>query len=215
MRIKLFTLLMLILLVNSAKANKYDISVNPYIRIDSGWYKFDDVSVPNLRDNTANKIKTDIKQTLGIGIGAKFKIIRLDLTYNYHISPFFTSRRATNNYVMRRSATIDTYLFNLYCDINDVFSNFTPYIGAGIGISKIKDRVLNFITTKTHIPSKYNLAHKITIGGGFDLNENIKLDISYNFINYGKSNSIIIEHLEYGKTTYKGHMINVGVRWEI
>lgn len=216
MKIKLFTLLLIcITLINPGLANTYEVPLTPYIRIDSGWYKFDDVSVPILKTEASSKIKSDIKQTLGIGVGVKFETLRLDFTYNHHISPLFTSRRTTNTYIMRRSSTIDAYLFNLYCDINDILSGFIPYIGTGIGVARVKDRVLNFVTTKGHIPSTNNFAYKIILGGALDLNTNIKLDASYNFINYGKSHSLIIDRQEYGKTLYKGHMINVGIRWEI
>lgn len=203
---------------NLALAKNTDDSstVSPYFRIDSGWSKFRDTSVPVTISQYFNqfsykKVSSDFKPTLGAGIGLNLnRNLRTDFIFMRHISTAFKSSKT---HTIKRVPLIDTYFLNLYYDIPNIFKGFTPYVGTGIGVALIKDKVKSFIHTKATMPRKTNLAYKFVIGSSVDLNEKVKMDISYTYHNYGKSSSNIINNQEFGKAIYKGYIISAGIRF--
>lgn len=189
--------------------------VNSYIRVDSGWNKLNNTNVPF--DKAGSKrVRANMHQTFGGGVGLVLdNNLRLDLTYQRHISPVFKANNMGNKYIMKRKVDADVLLLNVYHDVVGLHDTITPYVGVGFGAAKLKEKVTNFVGIKANVPVSTNLAYKIILGSTFDINDKAKLDVSYNYHNYGITKSKIIEKQEYGKTTYKGHNVNVGFRFHL
>jgi len=85
----------------------------------------------------------------------------------------------------------------------------------------VKDK-LSYVTTNRNtiesgsypINRKNNFAYKFTVGSAFDLNERVKFDLSYNYHDYGKTKARIdLLNRQIGKTHYRAHIINAGLRF--
>jgi opacity protein-like surface antigen len=212
-----------LLLSSSALAENHFINseVLPYLRIDSGWAQFQRVNGLNtINGNSKLKSKTNNVVGAGIGVGINFgDKIRSDLTWSHHLQPELHSEN--NNTSVKRKPLIDAYFFNLYYETGIRFSIFNPYIGAGAGLATVKDKLSYLVINNNTVNSgsypinrKNNFAYKFIIGSAFDLNERIKFDLSYNYHDYGKTKARIdLLGKQIGKTHYRAHIINAGLRF--
>jgi len=116
---------------------------------------------------------------------------------------------------------IDAYFLNLYYEIASNVSIFNPYIGAGVGLARVRDNLSlsliennNLSRSSQKISAKNNFAYKFVIGSSFDLNENVKFDLAYNYHDYGKTKSALDSRKnQIGKTYYRAHVVSAGLRF--
>ena len=116
----------------------------------------------------------------------------------------------------------ESALLKLYVDIYN-FDRGTTYVASGIGASKISVKHNNDYT-RTHYDQtdspttveELNAYDKVTrtvptlifgIGQSFDVTRNIKLDIEYNWIDYG--------HLIHRWVDMKGHKVSCSIRFDL
>lgn len=224
MKKKFLTLLSTSLLVISpAVAEKQFISneILPYLRLDSGWSHFQSVqgiaSVP-----TNSKLKSNTNNVVGAGAGLGINFgdkVRSDITWSHHIDTKLYSENLGN--WVKRKPVIDAYFLNFYYETGIELSIFHPYIGAGVGLATVKDNLSSSVTNNNSanygnyvIKRKDNLAYKFILGSAFDLNDTIKFDFSYNYNDYGKSKSSSTSgNTQIGKTHYRTHIVNAGLRF--
>lgn len=84
--------------------------------------------------------------------------------------------------------TVRTLLANVYWDIT-TWNDFTPYVGAGIGVAFVKTKVNNGMDVfGTNIGSTSDsqtdtvLAGQIGLGCSYAFNENVSVDLGYRFL---------------------------------
>ena len=96
-------------------------------------------------------------------------------------------------------------MVNAFLDAGD-FSGFKPYVMVGAGMSRNKTKA----TTFTHIGVDYSLngasktsfAYKLGLGTKYSINEDIDLDVRYQFVDLGKfSTSTKLTKISNGVTT--------------
>ena len=194
----------------------------PYFRIDFGQAHFFPVkgspkAVGNKKLHSATNSVVSAGLGLGINFGDKF---RSDITWVRHLDPVL---KATNNNgeVVKRKPLIDAYFLNLYYEIASNVSIFNPYIGAGVGLARVRDNLSlsliennNLSRSSQKISAKNNFAYKFVIGSSFDLNENVKFDLAYNYHDYGKTKSALDSRKnQIGKTHYRAHVVSAGLRF--
>jgi opacity protein-like surface antigen len=210
--------------VSVAETHFFDSQTLPYIRLDFGQAHFLKVKGAGTVGSvsTINNLKSASNSILGAGLGLGINFgdkFRSDITWTHHLNPSLGS--TDKNILVVRNPTIDAYFFNLYYEIASQISIFNPYIGAGIGVARVKD-TLHFISVDNNavtlgselIPVKNNLAYKLTLGSSFDVNENIKLDLSYSYNDYGRSKQRIdTNNIQIGKTHYRAHVVSLGLRF--
>jgi len=195
--------------------------VLPYIRLDSGWAKFQRVNGLSAINNTSKlKSKTNNIVGAGLGLGINFgDKVRSDITWSRHLQPELSSENFNSK--VARKPLVDAYFFNLYYETDIKISLLNPYVGAGAGVAVVKDK-LSYVTTNRNtiesgsypINRKNNFAYKFTVGSAFDLNERVKFDLSYNYHDYGKTKARIdLLNRQIGKTHYRAHIINAGLRF--
>lgn len=221
MKKKTIMLSVSLLMAFSALAENHFINstVLPYVRIDSGWAQFQEVDGLNNVNNN-NKLASKVNNISGAGIGLGINFgdkVRSDLTWSRHLEPELSSRNVHTT--IKRKPLIDAYFLNLYYETGLQISIFNPYVGVGAGVANVKDK-LSYYTNNNGLNSdfylinrKNNFAYKLMIGSAFDLNEQIKFDLSYNYSDYGKSKGKLIAGNQVGKSHYRAHIINAGLRF--
>jgi opacity protein-like surface antigen len=206
----------------------------PYFRIDFGQAHFFPVKgLPNAVGNKKLHSATNSVVSAGLGLGINFgDKFRSDITWVRHLDPVL---KATNNNgeVVKRKPLIDAYFLNLYYEIASKVSIFNPYIGAGVGLARVRDNLsssligtddasrairqaglYNWQKSSQKIFAKNNFAYKFVIGSSFDLNENVKFDLAYNYHDYGKTKSALDSRKnQIGKTHYRAHVVSAGLRF--
>jgi opacity protein-like surface antigen len=194
----------------------------PYFRIDFGQAHFFPVKgSPKAVGNKKLHSTTNSVVSAGLGLGINFgDKFRSDITWVRHLDPVL---KATNNNgeVVKRKPLIDAYFLNLYYEIASNVSIFNPYIGAGVGLARVRDNLSlsliennNLSRSSQKISAKNNFAYKFVIGSSFDLNENVKFDLAYNYHDYGKTKSALDSRKnQIGKTHYRAHVVSAGLRF--
>ncbi len=128
----------------------------------------------------------DMKNALvaDIGIGCQFtENLRGDVTLGYRDKS--RVRDDFNSLDAKFSAA--TLLVNAYYDIGN-FNGFTPYVGAGIGVSRNRISDINLPATSTS-GSKTSFAYALHAGVSYEVNEALSIDASYRYIDLGKAKS--------------------------
>jgi len=127
---------------------------------------------------------------------------------------------------MKQTFGIQTLFMNAYWDIN-TGTQFTPYIGGGLGMAfintKFKDSGYDYAdpddawNESTGSKNVTNFAWNVGAGLGYDFTENWTLDVGYRFVGLGSVKTKTYsddDYKMYGKTSnlYQ-HQFAVGVRY--
>jgi len=205
---------------HGATYNFISSDILPYLRIDSGWAKFNKVKGASVNGDT-RKLTSSTKPIVGAGLGLGVNFgdkFRSDLTWTRHMNSSLHNNNA--NYQAKREPLIDAYSLNVYYELGNLVSIFNPYLGAGLGVAVVKDKMTvtstdkNIASTSNTISRKNNFAYRFVIGSAFDLNDSIKFNLDYSFNDYGKSNSALdASSNQIGKTRYRAHIISAGLRF--
>ncbi len=128
--------------------------------------------------------ETDNTIIAEIGVGCEFtENLRADVTLGYRskakVEDDFNSLDA------KFSAL--TVMVNAYYDIVN-YNGFTPYVGAGIGLSRNKISDINLPATSTS-GTKTSFAYSLQAGVSYDYSEALTIDASYRYIDLGKGQS--------------------------
>lgn len=113
-------------------------------------------------------------------------------------------------------------LVNGYVDLGTWYG-VTPYIGAGVGLASVKFAGLIDYGQGTGIASDHsqtNFAWSAMAGLGYSVNDRLKLDIGYRYLDMGKvtSNPIVCNvptgcALEKQSFRFASHDFRIGMRW--
>jgi len=158
-----------------------------YVRGDVGIGNYERPDfVKNLPGGIVSAFGEEIDETIisDIGVGCEFTAnLRADVTLGYRseaqVQDSFTSLDA------KYSAL--TVMANVYYDIGN-FNGFTPYVGAGVGVSrnKLSDVALPVASTSG---TKTSFAYALHAGVSYDYSEALAIDASYRYIDLGKGQS--------------------------
>ncbi|MDL2216271.1 outer membrane beta-barrel protein [Desulfovibrio sp. OttesenSCG-928-M14] len=131
---------------------------------------------------------------------------------------------ATSYAKMKQTFGIQTLFLNAYWDINTE-TQFTPYIGAGLGMAfistKFKDRGDDIVEGPWNESTGYknvtNFAWNVGAGLGYDFMEHWTLDVGYRFVGLGSVKTKTFSYDDYkmyGKAdNLYQHQFAVGVRY--
>ena len=113
----------------------------------------------------------------------------------------------------------EAFMFNAYYDI-ETNSPITPYVGAGLGFSRLKASVKWDEYPEGNGRIKHtNFAWQIGAGVAYEINRNLALDLGYRYMDYGhfskteSDNDEIYEWTEKNKVEAKAHEILLGIRY--
>lgn len=179
----------------------------------SGWYLRGDIGISNQQvgdlfndnyhrfDSVTNVYKDfDSAPFFGLGIGYNVNDwLRVDVTGEYRASANFKGEDIGCASSLSPSCQPDvytgsksewTFLVNGYVDLG-TWSNFTPFVGAGIGASR--NTISNFTDTNV-VPnavnsatsaSKWNFAWALYAGIGYRVTRNVTVELAYRYIDLG------------------------------
>jgi opacity protein-like surface antigen len=122
----------------------------------------------------------------------------------------------------RASFQKTSFLINGYYDFRNS-TKFTPYIGAGIGLARVKASLgLGYADSEgsfslSQSKSKVNFVYQVGAGASYEASENISLDLGYRFVDYGS----VKQHAGYipgvletsTKVKAREHQFYAGVRY--
>lgn len=196
------------LAVFTSAANATDItpyaSVKAVMSFTDGEAKFAE------GDNEKDKVKNFGGD---VAVGAKMGAVRAELAYTYLAKDDKTRRDEDGSYKSEISG--QSFMLNGYYDIENP-TIFKPYVGAGIGMAKIKYKFKDTYPdypedNETNSFSKNKFAYSLMAGVGAEVTKNITVDVGYRFTDYGSYN----KRIEDGKLKFdtKAHQILAGVRY--
>lgn len=158
-------------------SNANALEVNPYVsaKLSYDWAKNDAVAT----GNTSEKMKLH-KNVWGghYAAGAKAKAIRSEIEWNHYQD---AKRKSGNTRFRLQNHSL---MLNAYYDINTC-TRWTPYVGAGMGVSMLKFTAKNMDSGRKMSEKSYNFAWQIGAGVAYDLTQNIALDAGYRYIDSG------------------------------
>jgi len=225
----------------------YEVGSNWYLRADLGykWFgtpdaHYDDPSYLTDQDG-GNFLNETITNTgvAGIGYGYKFtNNFRADVTLHYEWPGHFhgnlhcidTGVPCGANDYSDEYADISAWtgLVNGYLDLGN-FYGFTPYVGAGLGMSYLTVSNVHYINpANSDSPgpgswsgskSKWNFAWSLTAGASFNITRDWLIDVNYRYVNLGDAESVVIpalagtEPIRYDNIT--AQEVRVGLRFLI
>jgi outer membrane autotransporter protein len=127
---------------------------------------------------------------------------------------------ATNSTTGAFSSKIDihTVFANFYYDFK-TSTAFTPYIGAGLGVAWINQKVASTLTgwTPSANDGNYdttNFAWNVGAGVGYSLTSNIVVDLGYRYTSFGDSKSADNGRISYRAKDLNAHEALLGLRYQ-
>ena len=182
------------------------------------------IDQPTVSENNANIANVKTTYVGGIEVGRKFlDRFAVSLEYSHRgKSDFMIDNDSANdpsNIKSSWAAKSDAVMVNLSADlIQD--SKITPYVKAGIGLSKNKAYKADITTEQT--PTTYNqknttkFAWQVGVGMNLSTSQMIDTDITYMFTNRGKvatasvTDAGIVTPARY--TQLKDHSVTIGIK---
>ncbi len=193
---------------------------SPYVRADVG------AAFPQKLDKTDYGKKSP-KESIIYGIGAGYG-------FNDYVRADFTISRM-HNFKFNHNVMLDSGLARIKQDINstqllvngyfDIINcyNFTPYVGAGLGVAynqakDYKNVTSGIIQKGGH---KTNFAWNLGAGLSYKFTQNIAMDLSYKYHDLGKikssQNALFADGTPFTSTAVKSrlkaHAVTLGARY--
>lgn len=168
-----------------------DLLFRPYLRIDTGYAMTND---PEGTGTNGPHRSVSIQDTglLSLGLGAKVDDqMRAEGMITYRSPMQIDGTNGANNTISGEVDSISA-MFNLYYDVEQVHQwlggdTFTPYVGAGVGLSMLDTSMLTTTGGNTERGAQvYNLTYAAMAGVTSKLSETISVDVGYRFINLGQ-----------------------------
>jgi len=187
-------------------------------------------------------VQKDIQDTaiFGMGVGYAWNSwLRFDVTGEYRTKAGF---KATGRYtefcggancfdINTGNVSSAVFLANAYVDLGTWWC-ITPFIGAGVGgarnmISGVQDQgiigsngTVGFGFTSND-SSQWNLAWDVTAGLSYSINDNLKIDLSWRFLNMGSPQTGVVQCQNtaacpgafYTLRDFTSQDFRVGLRW--
>lgn len=175
-----------------------------------------------------NMMKNDIKSTyidedtekfsvndnvLGgsVAAGIKAGMIRSELEGNIHQNAKKTKEWEEGD-SSKFSVKNNSLMWNTYLDI-PTNTPVTPYIGAGIGVARLKATVKNSDEESDNISkSSTNFAWQVGAGTAVEVTKNIAIDLGYRYVDNG-SFKVYSDEFETDKLDSISHEIYLGMRY--
>lgn len=177
--------------VAKLKDPEKDLLFRPYLRIDGGY------ALTGNPDGTgANgphiSSKTQNTGLISIGLGAKVDDqVRVEGMLTYRSKMDLDGKNGANQSISGDLSSISG-MFNMYYDIEQAHQwfgsdTFTPYVGAGVGLSMMDTGSLTTDGgTIERGAQVYNLTYAAMAGVSSKVTDVVSLDLGYRFINLGQ-----------------------------
>ena len=143
---------------------------------------------------------------LGVSLGTDLSYssslpVRLETEYLYHGNQTFSVGNQNHD------ISAHSIMGNIFLDLQ-TDTEFTPYVGGGLGVAHLKDHVTvgNTITRD----KRWNLAWNLGGGIAWGLSESLALDLGYRYMDLGKTDGSLLP--ESTTTELTAHEFSLGLR---
>lgn len=174
-------------------------------------------------DHKKNDTVAGLRLAYGVNIPLWSNDMRVELEYGYNGKAKLDGRSYSPN-VNYKSETKSQFLMaNVYYDF-DLDSDWTPYVGAGIGYARVKANNnfydYNSGSNSSLSKSSGNFAWNLTAGVSYDVTENLSIDASYRYMDYGKAKASDTGFRTQGYRAHsnskvRSNELNLGVRYRL
>lgn len=171
----------------------------PYIRADIGYSNYDNKRTSLISgDDNVHNTKFSIKDSLSynLGLGYKInKIFRADIIASHRKIKFDTSPVTTTVLIIPNVSEINNYtlMANGYVNILPLIdinsSDFNPYLSIGLGYAHNNMETIGTNFGTAGGGESDNIAMKVGFGIDIKLNQELNLDLAYNYTDLGKIES--------------------------
>lgn len=161
-------------------ANANAVELKQYV---SGKLTYSDMSndVKYTEEDGGAKEKADDNVLGGsFAYGIKAGAVRTELELNIHEDA--EKKYTEDGDSWKNSLENNSIMLNAYYDI-DTGTKFTPYVGAGIGMARLKGKVTD--TDESISKSKTNFAWQVGAGVSYAMTDNLSLDAGYRYMDSG------------------------------
>ena len=183
-----------------------------YLKANAGINKMNQVKQVGV------KLKSKVSPIVDLGVGYYIMDnVRTDLTLGLVFNPeqkktgTFEGTKAT----VKSKANITTLMLNGYVDMFDI-SIAKVFAGAGVGLSKVKEKLSASGTGFSRSESgknKTNVAYQVTLGASAEVAPGVNAELAYSWRDYGKS-KFKGPNATKGHS-FKGHHVLAGIRFDL
>lgn len=174
-----------------------------YLRADAGLNMFN--KAKDAQTSTKMKAKVSPSMEVAVGYGVMDNV-RAELAYGHHFNP--TLKKGT----VKHKAKIQTLMVKGFYDAFDL-GMAKVFVGTGVGLAKVSENITS--TANAKVKAKNNVTYMFALGTSFDVADSVKIDLQYNFQDFGKTKSHKVVTTEAGKTTYRANSIKLGARFAL
>lgn len=203
-----------------------------YIKANAGMNKL------NKANDKFTDLKMKSKNTPIVGLGVGYYLmdnVRADLTLDLLLKPELKKSAkipanvatiGDKDAVVKHKAKITSLMVSGYVDLFDI-SVAKVFAGAGVGIAQVSEKINVSVNTagkpdihSTSAKKNNNRAYHLTLGAAAEVAPGVNAELSYSWRDYGttKSQKKINgqdSNQEYSKTSYKGHHLLAGIRFDL
>lgn len=177
---------------------------------------------------TGLKLKSKTNMFLDFGVGYYLMDnVRADLDLTFIVSPQLKKTgkdkfdASVKSVSVKKKGNIMALLVNGYVDVFDV-SVAKIFVGGGVGMAQVKEKITyngqftdgSTENVKISSKKKNNFAYQLSLGASMELAPCVNGQLTYSWKDFGKTKPKAA-YEESGKTSYKGHHVGFGVRFDI
>jgi len=225
-----------LLAATAAQAADINLPPPPQPEITSGWYLRGfvgigmnakaDLDYQTQTNATLQFNSNDDTVFVGGAVGYEF-----NNWFRFDVSAEYRNKSRVYALVTYPPGGIDTYegylksyvfLANAFVDLG-TWNCFTPFLGAGVGgawntLSDFFDVNPNGGYGFGRNPDEWHLAYAFYAGLGYNVSKNLKIDLTYRYLNYGSITDTVDCNVTCTKDSFKfgslhSHDIMLGLRW--
>lgn len=196
-----------------------------YVGIKGGYEYMDhnkaSVTSTNGQNATSESRSDKSGYTVGGAIGYNFAgmglPVRAEAEYLYHDQFKYSAVNGTaagSTGAFTSKIDVHTAFANFYYDIK-TSTAFTPYVGAGLGVAWINQKVDTSFTGGTS--GNYdttNFAWNVGAGVGYSLTDNIIIDLGYRYTNFGDAKKYDTGTVSFQTKDLNSHEALLGLRYQ-
>ena len=196
-----------------------------YLRADLGISQSNSVSTEEMFYKKSGEKKFKKGFAYSFGVGYKFnENFRTELAYNGVSNLKYSTTKDDSKY--KQKLKLHALMANLNYDLPSKY-NFRPYIGVGLGYSKINPGIASYyknnLTLNKKAKNSNNFTYALMTDIAYNVNEKVALDVGYRFQDFGKAKNlssgqlpgmqyVVLKEVK-SRFKIKTHSIMAGVRY--
>jgi opacity protein-like surface antigen len=211
------------------------------VRLNELSFNKDDKDDKDDKVKGVGKFKPVISGLVGVGAGYNaMDNVRIELTLDFLTNPEFKDSRTLKEEGAEKDTSVESQakenvrslLLSGYVDVYEFAGIGKIFAGAGVGMAQVQQKVIYSTTYDGKIvkaatgTASYdmanNFAYQLTAGVSFNLADNMNLDISYSWRDYGETGEIKKDKDDKSKdkdktpkATIRTHNLMAGIRFDL